>query len=468
MSDVELSVEQLRARLDQSREQVRALERAELERDRGSDRTRLLVSNLPHKFFFKDTDSRFVSVNAAFAAEVRKKPIDLIGKSDLDLYPRELAEKYRRDDARIMESRQSATLIERHCIGNEERYVEVTKSPVIDDDGAVVGVMGLFADVTERKLAQDAVQKQSKLLADQAVELEQRNAELSRAYSELKNAEAQLIHSEKMAAIGQLIAGLAHEINNPAAFVLTNLTAIARDLEDILGYATKCRELEAAAQRFEPELARTVREARDELGFDEAAEEIKELLEATKGGMLRIRDLVVNLRAYSRMDKRGEFEIGNVNDGIVATLAVLQPMISKSIAVERELGDIPLVECNLSHVNQVMLNLIGNAVQAVGEQGSVRIVTERSGVGVLIRIQDDGPGIPAKVRSRVFDPFFTTKDVGEGTGLGLSISRKIVDAHNGWIDFTSMEGQGTLFRIWLPIQQPRKPDENGAAIVDDD
>lgn len=326
---------------------------------------------------------------------------------------------------------------------------------LIHEGGKPVGVQGIARDVTERKRNQEALERQAALLARQAEELERRNQELSEAYAELKEAESQLIQSEKFAAVGQLVAGLAHEINNPAAFVLTNLSVIERDLEDLRPYWDACRALEEWATRSQPDMAEPLRRLRVDRGLEDALAEVPAMLDSAKRGMNRIRELVANLRAYSRIEFRGEYVLGDLVEGLKATLVLIAPSVPKGVRIEHEPAELPLVECNLGQINQVFMNLIVNAVQAVGGEGSVRIETAREGDGVLVRIRDTGEGIPVGIRSRIFDPFFTTKEVGKGTGLGLSISRRIIDAHGGTIEFDSQEGKGTEFRVWLPLRQAR-------------
>lgn len=321
-------------------------------------------------------------------------------------------------------------------------------------------------DITQRKKAEKELQEQAHLLREQAAQLNERNSQLSLAYAELQDAEAQLIHSEKMAAIGQLIAGLAHEINNPAAFVLTNLAVISRDVQDILKYQKACRELESLAEPIAPEKVQELARFREECSLDEAADEVETLLQSARKGMDRIRDLVATLRSYSRIDVRGQFGMGDLNEGLQATLLMLKPIIKETTQIETDLGELPLVECNLGQVNQVFMNLIANAIQAVSNPGLVHIYSRREGDGILVGVRDNGPGIPKNIRSRIFDPFFTTKEVGKGTGLGLSIARRIIDSHNGKLSFETEEGRGTEFRVWLPLRQSAVDASDDAGVDD--
>lgn len=316
--------------------------------------------------------------------------------------------------------------------------------------GSVADMVALAMEAAERARAERELRLAH---ADLEERVRARTAELQRAYSGLQEAEAQLIHSEKMAAIGQLVAGVAHEINNPAAFVLSNITAIRRNLDDILAYHNVCTELETAAQELVPDLARKASRIRQRRSVDEAVTEAMELLEAAKGGMSRIRDLIVNLQAFSRIDLRGGHGFAHLNEGLQATLLLLKPILSDNIKLELSLNEVPQVECNIGHINQVFMNLLANAVQAIQPAGTVRIETGRSGDGVEVLVCDSGAGIPDSMREKIFEPFFTTKDAGKGTGLGLPISRRIVEAHHGRLELVDSE-VGACFRVWLPIRQP--------------
>jgi PAS domain S-box-containing protein len=693
-------LDQLREENERLRRQVAELECLVAERWLYQE----LMESLPHKVFFKDLDGRFVKVNAEFAKLFNTTPDKLVGKTDFDLVPHELAVKYRADDQRVVRSRTAVTLVEPNDVGSGRRFVEVSKAPVVDERDEVVGVLGIFQDVTgrvraeselrqsrkllqaimdntpvvmtikdaagryvmvnrrftevfevpmahvigktdhelfdaedadrfrrndqevltrgrpieieevvplrsgtrtfmllkfpvetsggqvltvggismditerkqadralkesearksaildaaldciitldhegrinefnpaaerefgwrrsevlrktmdtllasdpdagpirwseftdahqsmigrhveiaakraddsvfpaemgitmilvrgepqttvtlrniiRRKEADEAILSQQKQLAEQAEQLELRNAELSKAYAELQDTESQLIHSEKMAAIGQLVAGLAHEINTPVAFVLTNLANVRRNIEDVMAFGTGILKLLPELRKQAPQLADTMERLYEQHEIEESGPEITPLLEAAQRGMVRIKELVASLRAYSRIDLRSETAFEDLNEGVKATMVLLEPAKKPGIDIQLDLAELPRIECNLGKINQVFLNLLTNAVQALRDKGTIRVVTRAAEGGVEVRVIDDGPGIPIGIQKRIFDPFFTTKPVGEGTGLGLSISRKIIEAHHGTLSLDSAPGKGTEFRIWLPLRQ---------------
>ncbi|MBD1860863.1 MULTISPECIES: PAS domain S-box protein [Trichocoleus] len=297
--------------------------------------------------------------------------------------------------------------------------------------------------------------------------------QLTEALQHLKHTQTQLIQTEKMSSLGQLVAGVAHEINNPVNFISGNLIYADNYIQDLL-------ELLHLYQKCYPEPVESIQQQIEELDVEFMTEDLLKLLSSMKMGADRIRQIVLSLRNFSRLDE-AEMKPVNIHEGIDNTLLILQNRLKpagshRGIEVVKEYGELPLVECYAGQLNQVFMNILGNAVDALEEQpqlGQITIRTElltpelaaasellglattSSSPQVLIRIKDNGPGVSESVRGRLFDPFFTTKPVGKGTGLGLSISYQIVvEKHGGTLQCVSEPEQGSEFWIQIPITPP--------------
>jgi signal transduction histidine kinase len=258
---------------------------------------------------------------------------------------------------------------------------------------------------------------------DRTAQLEGANRELAEAYRELQQAEVQLVQSEKMASLGRLVAGVAHEINNPVTFIANSVAPLRRRLT----------EASAAAPA---DVAPLLTEAEDLVGI-------------IGRGAQRAAAIVKDLRTFSRLDEAAR-KPTDLHDGLDVSLRLLEHRWRGRVEVHRDYGELPLVECDAGQINQALVNILANAFDAIGERGNVWVTTCAEQDSVTIAIRDDGGGMPAEVRDRIFDPFFTTKDVGQGTGLGLSITHGIVAAHGGRIEVESVTGVGTTFRVVLP------------------
>jgi len=321
-----------------------------------------------------------------------------------------------------------------------------------------------------------ALKRQKEAVAEQASLLEEKNKALNDALDKLKAAQAQLVESEKMASLGQLTAGIAHEINNPINYVKNNVTPLKRDFADIRTLFLKIRQL----KEEETDLRRAVRKIQQfaqEVEADYLFEEMELLLKGIEEGAQRTKEIVDGLKTFSRSEK-DHFKLVDIHAGLESTLRLLNNKTKDRIQVERSFADIPVVECLPGKLNQVFMNVISNAIQAIedrakqeeqgrladGVVGRISLHTEMADHClpghkdcVRITVQDTGVGIPAELRSRIFEPFFTTKEVGKGTGLGLAISFGIIEQHQGRIEVVSEAGQGATFRLILPFRQEPEP-----------
>ncbi len=322
-------------------------------------------------------------------------------------------------------------------------WVDTTIVPFLNKKGKPRQYLAIRSDITERKRAEEALRKSES-------KLRQKTKRLKQALSQLKQTQTQLVHSEKMSGLGQLVAGVAHEINNPVSFIYGNLSHARGYVEDLLDLieAYECGDTDIEALK-------------EEIEFDFIQTDILKLFDSMQMGADRIGNIVRSLRSFSHLDE-SEWKAVDLNRGIDNTLSLLQYRLNKNeesseIQVIKHYGDLPRVECYAAQLNQVFMNLIDNAIDAVREcsdrPGCITIQTGmKQSDRVFIQISDNGNGIPRYISYRVFDPFFTTKPIGKGTGLGLSISYQIIRQHGGELHLNSEPGKGTTFEIVIPLR----------------
>jgi signal transduction histidine kinase len=285
----------------------------------------------------------------------------------------------------------------------------------------------------------------------------QRTKDLERAYNDLKESQVQLVQAEKMSSLGQLVAGVMHEINTPLLYVVNNQTTTAENLHDLKrcieqanNVVTVLKTPGATAEQLRDAL-KQLRRAIEDLTPLETMEEIEGLLTDNTDGLNQISELVQSLKDFSRLDRAAEDRF-DVRDGIEKTLTITHNLWKYGVDVRKEFDNVPEILCAPSKINQVFINLITNAVQAMDGQGTLTLRTRYCDGWVEVDVEDTGCGIPEQNLSKIMDPFFTTKPVGQGTGLGMSIVSKIVDEHGGTIEIDSTVGVGTRFTIRLPAQ----------------
>ena len=285
------------------------------------------------------------------------------------------------------------------------------------------------------------------------ISLQRANQELLSLNESLRNAQHQLLQSERLASIGQLAAGVAHEINNPIGYVFSNFGTLE-------AYLQRLFEMLEAYEQAEPALASStianrLAALRERVELDYLKQDIPMLMGESREGLSRVRKIVQDLKDFSRVDTHQEWTWASLHQGIDSTLNIVANEIKYRADVRREYGTLPDIECLPSELNQVFLNLLVNAAHAFGlERGLIVVRSGDAGDEVWVEVEDNGSGIAPEHLARVFDPFFTTKPVGRGTGLGLSLAYGIVQKHHGRIDVRSEPGRGSCFRVTLPVRRP--------------
>jgi two-component system, NtrC family, sensor kinase len=328
----------------------------------------------------------------------------------------------------------------------EHREVDSSTSALLDALSKLYHVLS----VTNQDLAETNVRLEEKV-AERTHELSSANEELTALLKKVEDAQNQLLQSEKMAAIGQLAAGVAHEINNPIGFVNSNLGTLRSYTERLLGLIRAYEACEAKVTNVPLE---EIAAAKADADLDFLREDIITLLQESQDGLARVTKIVQDLKEFSHVDQ-AEWQEADINSGLESTLNVVSNELKYKADVVRQYGEIPAVRCIPAQINQVLVNLLVNAAQAIEGHGTI---TVRSGVTrneVWVEIEDTGKGMTPETQKRIFEPFFTTKPVGKGTGLGLSLSYDIVvKRHSGRFEVRSAPDQGSTIRLWLPVAGP--------------
>jgi len=327
----------------------------------------------------------------------------------------------------------------------EVRWIHDHIHAIFDENGQPASLNGLGTDITNSREAE--------------IKLKKSHAELQQAYAQLQDIQSQLLQSEKMASIGQLAAGVAHEINNPIGYVYSNLGSLQKYLDDVFTVLDAYEKVEPLLASH-PDAMNVVRAVKQKADLEFLREDVTALMSESREGITRVKKIVQDLKDFSHVGSEEEWQQADLRQGIDSTLNIVNNEIKYKAEVRKEYDDIPEVECLPPQLNQVFMNLLVNAAHAIEERGTIVIRTGTANDTVWVEVSDSGKGIAPENLSRIFDPFFTTKPVGTGTGLGLSVSYSIIQKHHGSINVASEVGKGTTFRITLPVKQPAPQPES--------
>lgn len=290
---------------------------------------------------------------------------------------------------------------------------------------------------------------------ERTLELKKSNEDLANTLTDLQEKETQLVESEKMASLGQLTAGIAHEINNPINFVTSNVNPLRRDVEILVDMVSQMESV-CVEESSLTEKQKKIQDLKEDIDFDYLRTEIDYLLKGIGDGASRTAEIVKGLRVFSRLDE-DDLKKADINEGLDSTIVIVNHLLNNLVEVKKEYSGIPMVECYPGKLNQVFLNMMSNAIHAIhkrwgeGKGGMLTLSTRNDETHVYVSIKDNGTGMDEATKKKLFEPFFTTKDVGEGTGLGLSIAYNTIRKHNGTIQVNSAIGEGTEFIIAIPI-----------------
>lgn len=418
-----------------------------------------LMDTVPDNIYFKDLNSCFLRVNRAHAAHVgAASPLSMVGLSDADFFGEAQAAKAIADEKEIIRTGKpllDVEEVEYFWPAGQEHWVAKSKLPLRNGKGEIVGTFGISKDITQRILADKELFRRSQQLV-------QANEELRREVQERKLLEGQLLQAQKLEAIGQLAAGVAHEINTPIQYVGDNCNFLGgsfRQLDTMLEQYDKALGA-LRASGYRPELVSETDECVARADLEYLRSEIPAAIGQSMEGVERVARIVRAMKEFSHPGS-GQKELVDLNHAIQNTLIVCRNEWKYVAEAVTDLdGALPQVRCLPGEINQVLLNLVVNAAHAIDEakrgqsKGKIEVSTRRDGNFAEIRVTDDGTGIPAGVQERIFDPFFTTKEVGKGTGQGLALARNIVvKKHGGTLTFETELNKGTSFILRIPMDE---------------
>jgi two-component system NtrC family sensor kinase len=391
-----------------------------------------------------DFEGYFKRVNGAFETTLGYTPEELMSRRYIEFVHPEDRESTLAEARRLAAGAVTIAFENRYrCKDGSYKWLMWMSVPVVKEQR----LYAVARDMTERKKAEADLREKNRLL-ECAIESERA------ARRALQTAQGQLVESEKMAGLGQMVAGVAHEINNPLSFVSNNVAVLDRDITEVAKLLKLYGEAEACEGETRKRIIEQIRLAAERIDLTYTLSNLGDLIDRSREGLKRIQQIVKDLRDFARLDQ-SDLQEADMNAGVESTINIIRGYAKRrQIQIQTELGKLPSLRCHAAKLNQVLMNLIVNAIDASHDQG---IVTVRSSAepdgSVRIDIIDRGEGIDPAIRQRIFDPFFTTKPIGKGTGLGLSISYGIVHDHRGRIDVESTPGKGSMFSVRIPPYQ---------------
>ncbi|WP_321394646.1 ATP-binding protein [uncultured Desulfuromusa sp.] len=398
------------------------------------------VEQSPATIFITDSVGRIIYVNSKFVEVTGYAKNEVLGRDARILKGMGRSSGHKEMWSEISSGRQWKGDFHNKKKNGEYFWVRATISPIMDHEGKITNFLGMNEDITDRKQVEEALEQSVAESVQMATSLEFLNAEL-------KSTQSQMLQREKMASIGQLAAGVAHEINNPIGFVSSNLRSLDKYFKKLTDYLVL---LEKNIQDKVPETWQEIKPERKKLKIDFMLEDSEDLITESLDGSERVRKIVQNLKTFSRVDQAEEQWV-DLNTCLENTIGIVWNEIKYKSKLEKDLGDLPDLNCNPQELSQVFTNILINAAQAIEKDGLIKVRSRHEEESIIITIEDNGSGIAEEHLERIFEPFFTTKAVGEGTGLGMSISYEIIKKHGGNIHIESDLGKGSIFTILLPL-----------------
>ena len=418
------------------------------------DKRRFILKDIEEAYYETDMVGKFTFINDAMCHLIGYTREELIGKRYWHLVDETTIRTLK--DA-VDKSYKTVNILDMEATRKDgtKLIFETSISVIRDIEGILIGFRGISRDVTKRRQLEYALKMNQEELITKNKEIDESREKiqlalekLGKTYEELKASQLKILQQEKMASIGQLAAGVAHEINNPLAFISSNLGTLDKYINRLVNFIqTQSEVIESLKTE---DAVEKIKKKRKELKLDHVIKDVKELIEESVDGSERMKKIIHELNCFSRMDEE-EYKEADINECIESAVSIVWPELKYKAILKKDYGALPLAKCHPHQINQVIVNLLINAVNSIEEQGEITIKTWDKDQSIWMAVSDTGRGISEKNLGKIFEPFFTTKNIGKGTGLGLSITYEIIQRHKGDITVKSEVGKGTTFTIRIPV-----------------
>lgn len=448
----EIQCDEDRRQGDRRRFERRSAERKRMEETmrEHAEKRRVILEDIEEAYYEADVNGKFTFVNNAMCKSLGYAREELIGQKYWRLLDEPTLKTLYAAVEKSYKTNQPVSLMDMEAIHKDGTKLisETSVSIIRDTEGSFIGFRGISRDVTKRRKMEKELIRQNKEIEENRKHIQHALERLEKAYEELKASQLRVLQQEKMASIGQLAAGVAHELNNPMSFISSNLGT----LEKYVARLTEFIGLQSDMIKSFKDVAavRKMNKARKELKLDYVIGDIREMIRESINGSDRVKRIVHELNSFSRMDEE-EYREADINECIESAIVIVWNELKYKAELRKAYGNLPRVKCYPRQINQVFVNLLINAVNSIEKKGIIGIKTWHNDNVVFMEISDTGSGIPRENLIRIFEPFFTTKEAGKGTGLGLSITYEIIQRHKGEVTVRSETGEGTTFTIRIPV-----------------
>jgi PAS domain S-box-containing protein len=450
--------------IERRRNERRKLERREAERKKmeqalreSEEKRRVILEDIEEAYYETDINSKFTFVNNAMCNSLGYSREELIGQKYWHLVDETTIKMLQAAIYKSYKINEPVKILDIEAIRKDGKKLicETSMSIMRDIEGTLTGFRGISRDVTKRRQMEEELKRNQEELIKKNKEIDESRGKvqltlerLGVAYEELKASQLKVLQQEKMASIGQLAAGVAHEINNPMAFISSNLGTLDKYIQRLLDFIQTQSEVIKSLK--DEDAVKILKKKRKELKLDHVIEDVKGLIAESLEGSERVKKIVYELNCFSRRNEE-EYKKANINECIESAINIVWNELKYKATLKKNYGNLPPIKCYPHQIDQVFINLLINAVNSIEEQGTITIKTWHKDGSIWMAISDTGCGIAQESLSKIFEPFFTTKEAGRGTGLGLSITYEIIQRHKGDITVKSEVGKGTAFTIRIPV-----------------